>query len=95
MINRFEGVLESSVVGILDEKWGEKVVAAVVPKPGEKPDSEEIKAHCKTHLHPWKCPKAVVFVDELPKNTMGKVLKEEVKLLFGAAKGTRKNNFPF
>lgn len=82
VINRFDGVRESSVVGIVDEKWGEKVVAAIVPKPGAVPEPAGIKAHCKTHLHPWKCPKAVVLVDELPKNTMGKVLKEEVKQLF-------------
>jgi hypothetical protein len=37
---------------------------------------EEIRAHCKNNLHDWKCPK------ELPRNTMGKVLKEEVKNLF-------------
>jgi acyl-coenzyme A synthetase/AMP-(fatty) acid ligase len=37
---------------------------------------------CKKHLHDWKCPKEVNLVKELPRNTMGKVLKEEVKKLF-------------
>ncbi|MBU2498856.1 MAG: AMP-binding protein, partial [Proteobacteria bacterium] len=82
VINRYEGVVESTVVGMLDEKWGEKVVAAVVTRPGSDVKPHEIQAFCKKHLHNWKCPKEVVFVNELPKNAMGKVLKEEVKTLF-------------
>ena len=82
IINRVDGVAESSVVGIDDEKWGEKVVAAVVKKPDADVTEAEIQAHCKLHLHNWKCPKEIVFVEELPRNTMGKVLKEEVKKLF-------------
>lgn len=82
VINRVEGVAESSVVGVPDEKWGEKVVAALVPKPGATIDPEKIQAYCKEHLHNWKCPKEINVVKELPRNTMGKVLKEEVKKLF-------------
>jgi len=82
VINQVEGVVESSVVGLPDEKWGEKIVAAVVKKPDSDVGVEEIKAICKHHLHDWKCPKIVNLVKELPRNTMGKVLKEEVKKLF-------------
>ncbi len=82
VINRLDGVAESSVVGIPDEKWGEKVVAAVVAKPGSMLAEQEIQAYCKTHLHAWKCPKQIVFTDALPKNRMGKILKEEVRDLF-------------
>lgn len=82
VINQLNDVVESSVVGIADEKWGEKVVAAVVSKSGASINSEDIRLHCKKHLHGWKCPKEVVFVDALPKNTMGKVLKEDVKAFF-------------
>jgi malonyl-CoA/methylmalonyl-CoA synthetase len=82
VINRLNDVLESSVVGIADEKWGEKVVAAVVKKPGARITPNRIHDHCKKHLHNWKCPKDIVFVKELPRNTMGKVLKKEVKKLF-------------
>lgn len=78
VINQVEGVVESSVVGIADKKWGEMVVAAVVKKPGISVDANQIKEHCKKHLHNWKCPKAITFANELPRNTMGKVLKEEV-----------------
>ncbi len=65
-----------------DEKWGEKVVAAVVRTPDADINAASIQAMCKKNLHDWKCPKEVVFVEELPRNTMGKVLKEEVKKLF-------------
>jgi len=82
VINRIEGVAESAVVGIADAKWGEKIVAAVAKKPGADVGENEIQAHCKKHLHDWKCPKKILFIKELPRNTMGKVLKEEVKQLF-------------
>jgi malonyl-CoA/methylmalonyl-CoA synthetase len=54
----------------------------VVAKADANIKPEEIRAHCKKNLHDWKCPKVVVFVRELPRNTMGKVLKEEVKNIF-------------
>ena len=83
VLNQIENVVESSVVGILDEKWGERVVAAVVCQSGSSFVPHELQNFCKEHLHNWKCPKEIVFVKELPKNTMGKVVKEEVKKLFG------------
>ena len=43
---------------------------------------QEIRQFCKEQLHDWKCPKQFLLVKELPRNTMGKVLKEEVKKLF-------------
>ena len=82
VINRIDGVSESSVVGVPDKKWGEKIVAAVVKKPVSDLNPDDIRVICKKHLHDWKCPKEVNFVEELPRNTMGKVLKEEVKRLF-------------
>lgn len=82
VINALDDVMESSVVGIPDERWGEKVVAAVVKKASAGITPGEIQAHCRTHLHDWKCPKEILFVEELPKNTMGKVLTREVKQLF-------------
>jgi malonyl-CoA/methylmalonyl-CoA synthetase len=82
VVNQVAGVAESSVVGIADEKWGEKVVAAVVKAPETDVSVEEIQTHCKKHLHDWKCPKEIAFVEELPRNTMGKVLKEKIKTYF-------------
>ena len=82
VINQLKDVLESSVFGILDKKWGEKAVSAVVLKPGARLSSDAIKNYCKENLLNWKCPKDVLFLKELPKNSMGKVLKEELKELF-------------
>jgi len=82
VINRLEGVVESSVVGVEDERWGERVVAAVVPAPGKGIDPEGIRDHCKKCLHDWKCPKEVRIVSQLPRNAMGKVLREEIRALF-------------
>ena len=82
-INRIAEVIESCVVGIPDNTWGEKVVVAVVVKPGSRITPDAIIHLCKRHLHNWKCPKEIVFLQKLPKNRMGKVLKEEIKNIFG------------
>jgi malonyl-CoA/methylmalonyl-CoA synthetase len=82
VINHHEKVLESCVVGIPDERWGERVAAAVITKPGAPITEKEMKDHCKTHLLDWKCPKEIIFLKELPRNKMGKVMKEEVAKLF-------------
>jgi acyl-CoA synthetase (AMP-forming)/AMP-acid ligase II len=82
VINGLDGVAESSVIGIADEKWGEKIVAAVVRKEGIELSAQEVQEHCKEHLHNWKCPKEVVFLEGLPRNAMGKILKEAVKRFF-------------
>ncbi|NNG00826.1 MAG: AMP-binding protein [Desulfobacteraceae bacterium] len=82
VINRLAGVIESAVIGIADPAWGEKVVAAVVVRPEAGVTIESIRNWCKARLHPWKCPKQFLMVDALPKNTMGKVLKNEVEKLF-------------
>ena len=82
VINAIEGVVESSVVGIPDDKWGEKVVAAVAAKPGSRLTVIEIQSVCKARLHDWKCPKEIKFVTGIPKNTMGKMRKDVVKRFF-------------
>jgi len=82
VINQIDGVDESVVVGKPDEKWGEKVVAAVTLKSDAEIAEDDVRAYCKEHLHDWKCPKEIMFLNEIPRNTMGKMLKEEVKKMF-------------
>lgn len=82
VINEHGDVVESSVVGILDDTWGEIVVAAVVVKHGSQLTPEAIKSMCRERLLNWKCPKSVRIMGELPKNRMGKVLRDKVKELF-------------
>lgn len=82
VLNGHLKISESCVVGVPDEKWGEMVIAAVVPKPGVTITAEEIKHYCRIHMLDWKCPKELFFMEEIPRNKMGKVLKEEVVRLF-------------
>ncbi len=78
VLDRHPEISESCVVGVPDEKWGEKVVAGIVLKPGVTPAIDKIKKYCKEHLLDWKCPKEVLFLKELPRNRMGKIMKEDV-----------------
>ena len=73
------GVAEVSVVGAPDPEWGEVVVAFVVPRPGHAPDAAALDAVCLEHIARFKRPKRYVFVDALPKNNYGKVLKTELR----------------
>ena len=82
IINQHPQVKESCVIGAPDEKWGEKVVAAVVIRTDRTLKAKEIQDHCKKYLMDWKCPKEVFFLKELPRNKMGKIVKEEVVKLF-------------
>ena len=79
-----EAILEAAVVGIPDEKWGETVKAFVVMKQGKSANAEEIIAHCKEHLASYKKPTSVDFIDELPKNANGKILKKDLKAPYWA-----------
>ena len=75
------GVLESAVVGIPHPDFGEAVLAVIVPKPGETPDLTAIDAALRAQLARFKQPKALVVMDALPRNTMGKVQKTELRAL--------------
>jgi acyl-CoA synthetase (AMP-forming)/AMP-acid ligase II len=72
-------VLEAAVVGRPDERWGEVPVAFVVLRPGGTATAEVLLEHCRTQLARFKVPKDVVFLDALPRNPSGKVLKRELR----------------
>ncbi|WP_332670783.1 long-chain-fatty-acid--CoA ligase [Aromatoleum sp.] len=72
-------VLEAAVIGLPDEAWGEAVSAAVVLRPGMSATADELIAHCKASLAGYKKPRNVAFLDELPKNPSGKILKRELR----------------
>lgn len=76
-------VREVAVVGLPDEQWGELIVAAVVPEPGTLADAGDILAFVSGQLATYKRPRAVYFVDELPKSAAGKALKREIRSLLG------------
>ena len=82
LLDEQEGVLESAVVGVPHPDFGEGVVGVIVPQPGKSPDPNAILQAINGQIARFKQPKKIVLLDELPRNTMGKVLKEEVKKLF-------------
>ncbi|MFF4658866.1 acyl-CoA synthetase [Streptomyces sp. NPDC001381] len=77
-----EAVAEAAVIGLPDEKWIEAVTAVVVPR--VEVTEDELIAHAREKLAPFKAPKRVLFVDELPRNASGKILKRELRDRFGS-----------
>jgi acyl-CoA synthetase (AMP-forming)/AMP-acid ligase II len=74
-----DAVLEAAVVGRPDEKWGEVPIAFVVLREGATATADELTEHCRGQLAKFKVPKDVVFLDALPRNPSGKVLKRELR----------------
>ena len=84
VIDAIDGVVESAVVGVPHPDFGEAVTAVVLRKPGASgPDEAQVVAVCKEQLANFKVPKRVFFLDELPRNTMGKVQKNLLRDQYG------------
>jgi malonyl-CoA/methylmalonyl-CoA synthetase len=80
VLRTYPGIADVAVVGIPDEEWGEKVVAAMTVS--QVIDLEEVNAWIRRRMAAYKTPKQYLIVDELPRNAMGKVVKNEVKQFF-------------
>lgn len=73
-------VAEVAIIGVADEHWGELVRACLVAAPGATiPDEDELRALCRSKLAAYKVPAEFVWMDELPKNASGKILKRELR----------------
>jgi long-chain acyl-CoA synthetase len=72
-------VQDVAVIGIPDEEFGEQVKAFCELKPGRATDEDALKTHCREHLASYKRPRSIDIVRELPRNTMGKLLKRELR----------------
>jgi fatty-acyl-CoA synthase len=72
-------VLEAAVVGVPDTRWGEVPKAFVVIRTGASVSADDVTAHCAARLAKFKVPKHVEFIDELPRNPSGKILKRELR----------------
>jgi acyl-CoA synthetase (AMP-forming)/AMP-acid ligase II len=74
---------EVAVIGVYDEEWGELPKAVCVLKKGISCSDEEIMEYCRTKLASFKRPRSVIFVEELPRNPMGKILKKNLREQYG------------
>jgi fatty-acyl-CoA synthase len=72
-------VVEATAIGVEDKEWGHRLRAFVVKKDGSDVDEDTLKKHVKDQLAKYKVPREVVFLDELPRNPTGKILKRELR----------------
>jgi acyl-CoA synthetase (AMP-forming)/AMP-acid ligase II len=79
VILKHPAVHEVAVIGVPDDTWGEAIKAIVAIKEGQKVTGEEIINFCKEYLASYKKPKSVEFIDSIPKNAYGKILKRELR----------------
>ncbi|MEH7235023.1 long-chain-fatty-acid--CoA ligase [Bacillus sp. JJ1562] len=79
VIARHPKVFEVAVIGLFDELWGEKVHAVVELKSGEVVEEQEIINYCRDKLAGYKIPKSVDFIEKLPKNPTGKIVRRTIK----------------
>jgi acyl-CoA synthetase (AMP-forming)/AMP-acid ligase II len=76
-----DAVLTCAVIGIPDAKWGERVHAVVVLKPGATATAEDVTDGCRAYIANYKVPRSVAFVDALPMSGAGKILKRELRAM--------------
>jgi fatty-acyl-CoA synthase len=74
-----DGVAEAAVIGVPSQRWGEEVMALIVTRPGVSVTPAAVINWCRGKLAGYKCPKSVEFLDELPRNASGKVLKRVLR----------------
>ncbi|PLS07196.1 long-chain-fatty-acid--CoA ligase [Neobacillus cucumis] len=79
ILNSHEEVLEAAVVGVPDERMGEEMIACVVRKPGSQVAEDELIRFCQDHLAKNKTPRRVIFLEAMPRNGVGKILKTHLR----------------
>jgi acyl-CoA synthetase (AMP-forming)/AMP-acid ligase II len=80
------GLADVAAIGVPSDKWGETVKAIVVKAEGADPSVEDIVAFSRERLAHFKCPTSVEFVDALPRNPSGKILRRELRIPFWEGK---------
>lgn len=79
VLYRHAGVSEAAVIGVPDAYQGESLKAFVVARPGGQIDARDLEGHCRAHLAPYKVPRQIVFVDALPRTSVGKIDKKQLR----------------
>jgi acyl-CoA synthetase (AMP-forming)/AMP-acid ligase II len=82
LLSDLGGIDEVAVLGVEDDEFGQRLAAFVVPEEGAALDEAAVKAHVRANLANYKVPRSVWFLDELPRNQTGKVLKRELRQRF-------------
>ena len=85
MLFQIPGVADAAIIGVPSERWGEVGLAVIVRKAGEMLEEGDVIRHCLSNLAKFKVPQSVAFVDALPRNATGKVLKRELRVQFVGA----------
>ena len=86
LLSRHAAVSDAAAIGVADKDFGQRLRAFVVLEKGQKANEDELKDYIKKNLARYKVPREIVFLDELPRNATGKVLKRELKELEPAGK---------
>jgi len=81
-------VFDALVVGLPDERWGERVTAVVALRPGATASPEDLQTHCRSHVAGYKVPKSVHFVDQVPRQPSGKPDYKVAKTIAAADAGS-------
>jgi acyl-CoA synthetase (AMP-forming)/AMP-acid ligase II len=88
-LHRHPDIQDVAVFGVPDDEWGERVHAAIQPRPGARPTAEAVIAFARQHLAGYKVPRAVTFHDDFPRDHAGKLLKRVLREPYWAGRATR------
>ena len=86
VLDQHPAVQEAAVIGVPDVEWGEEVKAVIILRPGQTVTEEELTASVKERLASFKAPRYYTFVEDMPRNYLGKVLKTDLRKQHGEAK---------
>ncbi len=78
LLSQHPGIEEAAAIGVEDSEWGQRLAAFIVRSPGSDVDEDDVRTYVREHLARYKVPRDITFVEELPRNPTGKILKREL-----------------